>query len=430
MDPYATSHISNAALRHEVRTGAANDCRSTAVLLSRLGEFDARGLYREDGYPSMHSYCVQELHFCEGTASWRIYAARAARRFPVLFDAVADGRLHLTAVVMLRKYLTSGNVDDLVVAATHKSRAGIELLIAQRFPRSDLPERLVALPAPCSRPASSPVSEHWPANAGTAGSPTAPTPPADPEYWLANTGATGLTAPTPPADPAYWLANTGATGPTAPTSAADPSCWLANAGATGPTAPTPAADPSYWPANAPASASRPKLVPLSPGRFGLQVTLDQEACDLLKEAQALMSHQIPANEIAPVLKCALRLLVEQQKKRRFAATERPGQGTPRSPEKNGDATRRYIPAEVKRTVRARDEGRCTFVSESGKRCPARSLLQYDHVEPVARGGKSTVENVRLLCAAHNAHEAERAFGVEFMEEKRRLAALTPRGMRP
>ena len=112
MDPYATSHISNAALRHEVRTGAANDCKSTAVLLSRLGEFDARKLYREEGYPSMHSYCVQELHFCEGTASWRIYAARAARRFPVLFDAVADGRLHLTAVVMLRKYLTSGNVDD------------------------------------------------------------------------------------------------------------------------------------------------------------------------------------------------------------------------------------------------------------------------------------------------------------------------------
>ena len=72
-------------------------------------------------------------------------------------------------------------------------------------------------------------------------------------------------------------------------------------------------------------------------------------------------------------------------------------------------------------MRKRDEGRCTFVSENGTRCPARALLQFDHVEPVARGGKSTVENVRLRCAAHNAYEADHAFGVEFMEEKRRDA---------
>ena len=32
-----------------------------------------------------------------------------------------------------------------------------------------------------------------------------------------------------------------------------------------------------------------------------------------------------------------------------------------------------------------------------------------------------MENVRLRCAAHNAYEAERAFGVEFMERKRREA---------
>ena len=42
-------------------------------------------------------------------------------------------------------------------------------------------------------------------------------------------------------------------------------------------------------------------------------------------------------------------------------------------------------------------------------------------EPVARGGQSTVKNVRLRCAGHNAYEAERAFGVEFMEQKQRQA---------
>ena len=73
---------------------------------------------------------------------------------------------------------------------------------------------------------------------------------------------------------------------------------------------------------------------------------------------------------------------------------------------------------MKRAVCERDQKRCTFVSESGKRCEERGFLEYDHAEPVARGGKSTIENVRLLCRAHNQFEAERAFGAEFMERKR------------
>src|SRR5262249_23118237 len=122
MDRYATSHLSHSALRHDLKTLVARDCSTTAVLLSRMGEFDERQLFLSDGYPSMYAYCLHELHFCEGTASRRIYAARAARRFPVIFDAVADGRLHLSGVVMLAKYLTSGNVDVLVEAATHKTK--------------------------------------------------------------------------------------------------------------------------------------------------------------------------------------------------------------------------------------------------------------------------------------------------------------------
>jgi 5-methylcytosine-specific restriction endonuclease McrA len=73
---------------------------------------------------------------------------------------------------------------------------------------------------------------------------------------------------------------------------------------------------------------------------------------------------------------------------------------------------------VKRAVRERDGERCAFVSASGQRCSARSRLEFDHIEPVARGGASTVENVRLVCRSHNQHAAESAFGIEFMERKR------------
>jgi hypothetical protein len=69
-------------------------------------------------------------------------------------------------------------------------------------------------------------------------------------------------------------------------------------------------------------------------------------------------------------------------------------------------------------VSKRDGGRCTFVSETGHRCEARADLEWDHVRPVARGGTSTVENIRLRCRAHNQYAAERVYGVEFMAAKR------------
>jgi len=222
----------------------------------------------------------------------------------VLFDAVADGRLHLTAVLMLSKYLTSGNVDELAAASTHKSKAEIEQLIADRFPQPDLPELLQALgpPPPTRTTAASHGDEHSPENAV-----------ADP----------------PPAP-----------GPTQ----------------------------QHSPENAESRAPRPALKPLAPQRFGFQCTLDQETHDLLQDVRALMSHEIPTEEMVLVLKGALKLAKAQLEKRKFAATDRPGHSRPVT-------SRRHIPAAVKRAVRERDGGRCTFVSDNGKRCAARTLLE-------------------------------------------------------
>lgn len=61
------------------------------------------------------------------------------------------------------------------------------------------------------------------------------------------------------------------------------------------------------------------------------------------------------------------------------------------------------------------------MSETGHRCRTRKLLEFDHIDPVARGGKATVERMRLRCRAHNQYEAERAFGADFMRRKREQA---------
>ncbi|MBI1797034.1 MAG: hypothetical protein HYR74_08285 [Candidatus Eisenbacteria bacterium] len=176
------------------------------------------------------------------------------------------------------------------------------------------------------------------------------------------------------------------------------------------------------PGLAPAEVPRPRVTPLAPQRSALQTTIDQETEDLLREAHELLGHPTPTSHVPDVLRDALRLYVAQLRKNKFAATEAPRPGRPRSSDS------RHIPAEVKRAVYERDGGRCTFVSLTGHRCEERSGLEFDHIEAYARGGSATASNIRLRCRAQNHLEAERVFGAELMRlrrERARLAAAAP-----
>jgi 5-methylcytosine-specific restriction endonuclease McrA len=117
-----------------------------------------------------------------------------------------------------------------------------------------------------------------------------------------------------------------------------------------------------------------------------------------------------------VLNYSLRVAKQKLEQRKFAATDQPCRG------RHSKADGRRIPAEVRRAVRQRDGGRCTFTSDTGHRCEERKDLQFDHIDPYATGGEATVGRIRLLCRAHNQYEAERTFGAEFMRHKRIAAA--------
>jgi hypothetical protein len=71
-----------------------------------------------------------------------------------------------------------------------------------------------------------------------------------------------------------------------------------------------------------------------------------------------------------------------------------------------------VPREVRRQVVARDGLRCSFVAEDGRRCEETGFLELDHVVPVSRGGRASVDGVRILCRTHNQYEAERILGRE------------------
>jgi hypothetical protein len=116
--------------------------RLTAAVLEHLGEVEGRRLYLPAACSSMHGYCTRVLGMSEDQAFKRIRAARAVRRFPVVGTAVAEGRVHLSGVVLLAPHLTEDNAAELVAEASGKSKAEIEILLARRAPRADVPERL------------------------------------------------------------------------------------------------------------------------------------------------------------------------------------------------------------------------------------------------------------------------------------------------
>jgi len=78
----------------------------------------------------------------------------------------------------------------------------------------------------------------------------------------------------------------------------------------------------------------------------------------------------------------------------------------------------YIPSAIREEVAKRDNEQCAFVSEDGKRCESKHALEFDHIVPVAKGGATKADNLRLLCRAHNQLEADRKLGKSFMSSKR------------
>jgi len=115
-------HLSDQVLTRCLVTAIVQESNATAMVLDHIAEFDARRLYRAAGYSSMFAYCVEKLHCSEDATYKRIQAARAANRFPAIFDLVADRRLHLSAVCLLAPHLTEDTAGELLAAATHRAR--------------------------------------------------------------------------------------------------------------------------------------------------------------------------------------------------------------------------------------------------------------------------------------------------------------------
>jgi len=133
MRSYDVTGYTNSRLEHDLSAHTVEERERTALILAEIAEFSHRKLYAPAGFSSMHAYCVGRLGFTDDAAYNRIHAARAARRFPLLFEAVADGRLSVTAVRMLAPHLKPENLKELVAVATRKTKRQLRRELIRRF---------------------------------------------------------------------------------------------------------------------------------------------------------------------------------------------------------------------------------------------------------------------------------------------------------
>ena len=138
MKSYSRSQLTDGALIAALDTRLSLDLDNAADLLADLAEIDARKLYVPAAYGSMFDFCVRAKRMSEDVAGKRIHAARTAREFPAIFPMLADGRLTLTAVLMLATHLKPLTADGLLSAAANKTNAQIEKLLAEHSPKPDL----------------------------------------------------------------------------------------------------------------------------------------------------------------------------------------------------------------------------------------------------------------------------------------------------
>ena len=361
--------ISDEQLRSGLAALLASGYRTEARIVAHIAEVEERRLHLKDGSSSLFEYCVKALGLSESEAFHRLTAARISRRFPVVFAMIERREIHLTAVCQLRDYLTPENHLELVAEASHKTKVQVQELLARRFPRPDVVSRIRKLPGRTVSAPALPINGARPAEGSTA------------------QGAK-MDAPTMAAPPALESASP----IIAPTRGA----------------PTPVV---------PARAS---IEPTSEARYRIQLNASSTLKEKLELFKALVSHSIRNGDIAAVLERALDLALEQAQKQRFAKTNRPRSLRTRMVKRTtlSREQREHTPNAVQREVAARDGLRCTFVSEGGCRCSARAFLQIHHEKPWARGGCSSTDNLRLLCASHNRLLAERDFGAAHVAERR------------
>jgi 5-methylcytosine-specific restriction endonuclease McrA len=402
MNAPAPSSLPSDTLARRLGELAGEERNVQVDFLLHLDEFDRRRAFLELGHDSLWSYCLRALHLREGPAGRRIGAMRVLRRFPALEAPLRDGRLCLSTVTLLGPLLATDTLDELVALAAYRTKADVEHLVATINPRTAPKDGVRKVPERRENAShgSSPQAEPLLTAQGTR-TPPAPVP-----------CAASAMFEDPAPSLAHDLLEPGASRAVA---AAPPVSGDASARAEG------GAHPHAL-RRADVATPRPvEFLPISAEEWSLRVTIDGPLKADLETLRNLLSHST-GGDLAAVLREAIRCAIEKHGRRK-GMVKPARQRTPSPEGQERVPGSRTVPAAARRQVWERDGGCCTWLGTDGRRCGSRWKLELDHVRPVALGGASTADNVRILCRRHNVLHAAQVFGRDHMARFERRSLI-------
>jgi 5-methylcytosine-specific restriction endonuclease McrA len=355
-----------------------NEHSAMADFLVALAEFDRGRLWIDLGYSSLFWFLHRELELSKGAAHYRKTAAELIQRYPRIVEPLRDGRLCITTVQELSEVLAPDNIDDVLPRFFHLSRREAKEVSAELLPDPAPPVRTVVTVLPAVPAAIAPALLS-----------------AAPEYEVNRSRG--------------WLANPPHANSAVPDEGSPPR----------------------------GGSPRATIEPLTRNLSRLHVTVSRRLIEKLDGARVALSHSHPGASEEEILEVGLDLILDRAARRRGIVPKPQkrvpvGSGSTARSEGTrsaavgaaGEGDPRYIPAEVRRAVWLRDRGRCAFPLACGDVCGSRLRLELDHIIPVAQGGKSTIENVRICCRFHNVLAARRTLGDAAMDRYTRTARPT------
>jgi hypothetical protein len=270
-------------VRSYVRSLAQKERALSVRMLRALHVVERRRLYHP--FPSLYEYCRGELKMSEAVAYTRSRLARTAQRYPRILPALRDGRLNLSGLLILNKYLRPEHAEELLREAEGKSNQEIKELLARSFPQPDVPTIIVPL---------APVSASD-----------------EPAMPRENVCADNFTSEVTHSQ-SVGILNCAQPLPTAPglVFTEDP---------------------------------RARVEPLAPGRYSFHLTIPSSTLLKLRYAQELLRHAVAAGDVAAVMDRALDALIAELEKKTIGSTENP---RPHAPIANNQHIPLAVQAEV------------------------------------------------------------------------------------
>ncbi len=120
----------------------------------------------------------------------------------------------------------------------------------------------------------------------------------------------------------------------------------------------------------------------------IKFVVDNETLELIEKYKQFKGNQ----QMGQIFKTLLQKKIQSEEKKRFAEVKE----TKQNPEK------RFPTSTVKRKVYQRSKGHCEYKNPiTGQQCESLYCLEIDHKVPFSRGGSTEIENLQVLCKAHN-----------------------------